>query len=105
MIRVAIDAMGGDFAPGAPVAGAALALAEGGKDYHVQLVGPTAEIEAELVKQNITDRSRIEIVEAPEVIGMGEKPLQAIRSKRKSSIAVGLMLQKERKSDAFISAG
>ncbi len=104
MIRVAIDAMGGDFAPGAPVAGAALALAAGG-DFHVQLVGPTQVVETELAKQNIADRSRIEIVEAPDVIGMGEKPLQAVRAKKRNSISVGLMLQKERKSDAFISAG
>jgi glycerol-3-phosphate acyltransferase PlsX len=104
MIRVAIDAMGGDFAPAAPVAGTALALADGG-DFHVQLVGQRDAIEAELNKQHIADRSRIEIVEAPEVIGMGEKPLQAVRGKRKSSIAIGLHLQKERKSDAFISAG
>jgi len=105
MIRVAIDAMGGDFAPAAPVAGTALALADGAHDFHVQLVGPTDAIESELAKQGIADRSRIEIVEAPEVIGMGEKPLQAVRGKRKSSIALGLGIQKEGKSDAFISAG
>ena len=105
MIRVAIDAMGGDFAPAAPVAGAALALANGGEDFHVQLVGQAAAITAELARQNATQGDRLEIIEAPEVIGMGEKPLQAVRSKRKSSIAVGLSLQKEGRSDAFISAG
>ena len=105
MIRVAIDAMGGDHAPAAPVAGTALALAEDAADFHVQLVGQAAAIEAELVKQHIVDRSRIELVDAPEVIGMGEKPLQAVRSKRRSSIAVGLGLQKQGRSDAFISAG
>lgn len=105
MIRVAIDAMGGDFAPAAPVAGTALALQGGAADFHVQLVGPTRVIEDELAQQKIADRSRIEIVEAPDVIGMGEKPLQAVRSKRNSSIVVGLSLQKEGRSDAFISAG
>ena len=104
MIRVAIDAMGGDHAPAAPVAGAALALAEVGDDVVVQLVGRTAAIEAELASQGVK-HTRIEVVEAPETIGMGEKPLQAVRSKRQSSIAVGLGLQKEGGSDAFISAG
>lgn len=104
MIRVAIDAMGGDHAPAAPVSGAALALCEVPGDFVIQLVGRPEAIEAELTKQHV-DHSRIEVVDAPEVIGMAEKPLQAVRSKRKSSIALGLSLQKEGKSDAFISAG
>ncbi|MBI1723760.1 MAG: phosphate acyltransferase PlsX [Gemmatimonadetes bacterium] len=104
MIRVAIDAMGGDHAPAAPVAGAALALAEVRGDFVIQLVGQSAAIEAELTKQHV-DHSRIEVVDAPEVVGMAEKPLQAVRGKRKSSIAIGLRLQKEGKSDGFISAG
>lgn len=104
MIRVAIDGMGGDLAPAAPVSGAAQALAEVPGDFVIQLVGQTAVIEAELTKQHV-DHSRIEVIDAPEVVGMAEKPLQAVRSKRKSSIAVGLHLQKEGKSDAFISAG
>jgi glycerol-3-phosphate acyltransferase PlsX len=104
VIRVAIDAMGGDHAPAAPVAGAALALRELGDGFHVQLIGQKAVIEAELAKQHV-DHSRIEVVEAPEVIAMGEKPAQAVRSKKRSSVHVGLGLQKEGKSDAFISAG
>src|SRR5207245_1509161 len=51
------------------------------------------------------DRSRLDIVEAPEVVGMGEKPLAAVRGKPNSSIAVGLGLQKKGASEAFISAG
>ena len=104
MIRVAIDAMGGDHAPAAPVAGAALALAEVGDDVVVQLVGRSAAIEAELASQGVA-RTRIEVVEAPETVGMGDKPLQAVRTKRQSSIAVGLTLQRDGRSDAFISAG
>ena len=104
MIRVAIDAMGGDHAPAAPVAGAALALAEVGDDVVVQLVGRSAAIEAELASQGVA-RTRIEVVEAPETGGMGDKPLQAVRTKRQSSIAVGLTLQRDGRSDAFISAG
>jgi glycerol-3-phosphate acyltransferase PlsX len=104
VIRIAIDAMGGDHAPAVPVAGAALALAELPGDFGIQLVGQQRSIERELEHTRV-DRSRIEIVDAPEIIGMGEKPLQAIRAKRNSSINLGLALQKAGKSDAFISAG
>jgi glycerol-3-phosphate acyltransferase PlsX len=105
VIRVAIDAMGGDDAPVTPVAGAALALANLPDDVTIQLVGQTAAIEAEMARQGIAPSGRLVIVEAPEVVGMGEKPLQAIRSKKQSSINVGLGLQKAGQSDAFISAG
>jgi glycerol-3-phosphate acyltransferase PlsX len=102
--RIAIDAMGGDHAPAVPVAGAAMALSELRGDVAIQLIGQKRGIERELERQAV-DRARIEIVDAPDVIGMGEKPLQAIRSKRNSSIAIGLGLQKAGHSDAFISAG
>lgn len=105
MIRVAIDAMGGDDAPVAPVAGAALALSGLPDDVCIQLVGQTAVIQAELTRQSVALSNRLVIVEAPEVVGMGEKPLAAIRGKKNSSIAVALGLQKADKSDAFISAG
>jgi glycerol-3-phosphate acyltransferase PlsX len=105
MIRVAIDAMGGDYAPEAPVAGAALALDSVPGDYIIQLVGRSAAIEAELAGHPALDRARVQLIEAPEVVGMGEKPLQAVRSKKQSSVVVGLSLQKAGQSDAFISAG
>ncbi|OGU33771.1 MAG: phosphate acyltransferase PlsX [Gemmatimonadetes bacterium RIFCSPLOWO2_12_FULL_68_9] len=70
----------------------------------MQLVGRSAAIEAELASQGVA-RTRIEVVEAPETGGMGDTPLQAVRTKRKSSIAVGLTLQRDGRSDAFISAG
>jgi glycerol-3-phosphate acyltransferase PlsX len=104
VIRVALDAMGGDFAPAAPVAGAAQALASLGGDVVIQLVGPSAAVEAELARQPV-DRARVVVVEAPQVVGMGEKPVEAVRGKRESSIVIGLGLQKQGKSDAFISAG
>src|SRR6266849_5808503 len=105
MIRIALDAMGSDNAPQVEVEGTAEALRELSPDFHVQLVGRTADIEAALGRVSAVDRSRIEIVEAPEVVGMGDKPLAAVRRKPRSSIAVGLGLQKKHKSDAFISAG
>ena len=105
MIRIALDAMGGDNAPKAEVEGAAQALRELPDDFRIQLVGRTQVIEAALAGVAEVDRSRLDIIDAPEVVGMGEKPLAAIRSKPNSSIAVGFGLQKKDQSDAFISAG
>jgi phosphate acyltransferase len=105
VIRIALDAMGGDNAPQAEVEGTALALRELPPTFRIQLVGRTADVEAALKQHSSVDRSRLQIVEAPEVVGMAEKPLAAIRGKPRSSIAVGLGLQKSGHSDAFISAG
>src|SRR2546430_7846341 len=97
--------MGGDNAPRVEVEGAVLALRDLPPGFRIQLVGRTADIEAALKAHGAVDRGRLEVVEAPEVVGMGEKPLAAVKSKRRSSIAVGLGLQKKGESDAFISAG
>ena len=105
MIRIALDAMGSDNAPRVEVEGAVQALRELPPTFRVQLVGRTKDIEAALRDTPGVERSRLDVVEAPEVVGMGEKPLAAVRSKPKSSIAVGLGLQKQGESDAFISAG
>jgi len=105
VIRVALDAMGGDHAPQVEVEGAAQALRELPPTFRIQLVGRTADIEAALRAHADVDRKRLDIVEAPEVVGMGDKPLAAIRGKPKSSIVVGLTLQKKGESEAFISAG
>ncbi len=105
MIRIALDAMGGDNAPEAEVEGAAQALAELPPTFVIQLVGRTADIEQTLARHSDIARQRLQVIEAPEVVGMGEKPLAALKSKPKSSISIGLTLQKNDKSDAFISAG
>src|SRR3954469_5151523 len=104
--------MGGDFAPQATVSGALLALGELPSSHTIQLVGPTQTIEAELAKHASGDlkelyaqRDRITIVEAPDVIAMNDKPGAAIRGKPNSSMIVGLKLQADGKSDAFVSAG
>lgn len=104
MIRIALDAMGGDFAPEAPVEGALLALDDLPASCEILLVGRTAEIQAVLDRRG-GPRERIRVVEAPEKIEMAEKPLAAVRGKRQSSIVVGLGLQKQGEADAFISAG
>ncbi len=104
MIRIALDAMGGDFAPAAPVAGAVDAVGAYPDTFEIQLIGRRDQIEAELDKHD-APAGRISAVHADDVIGMSEKPLQAVRSKRRSSVRVGLELQKAGESDAFISAG
>jgi phosphate acyltransferase len=104
VIRVAVDAMGGDHAPQAEIAGALEALAAFPDKVVIQLVGRPDVIAAELAKHPKATRN-LEIQEAAEVIGMGEKPLAAVRKKRKSSVVVGLTMQADGRSDAFVSAG
>ncbi|HEU4994377.1 MAG TPA: phosphate acyltransferase PlsX [Gemmatimonadaceae bacterium] len=106
MARIALDAMGGDHAPQAPVAGALEALAELDAQHTIQLVGQREAIEGQLGRLGGIDglRSRIQIVEAPDVIEMTEKPT-AVRGKPNSSMMVGLKLQADDQSDAFVSAG
>jgi glycerol-3-phosphate acyltransferase PlsX len=112
LARIALDAMGGDFAPQATVAGALLALAELDPAHSIQLVGRTAVVEAQLrtllegdFVAHVKHRDRLSIVEASEVIEMTDKPSAAVRGKPNSSMAVGLRLQTEGLSDAFVSAG
>jgi glycerol-3-phosphate acyltransferase PlsX len=105
VIRVALDAMGGDSAPRTEVAGVVDALAELPDGFLIQLVGRCGAIEAELARYPGVDRGRLELHEAADVIGMSEKPLQAVRKKPDSSLVVGLGLQRDGRSDAFISAG
>jgi glycerol-3-phosphate acyltransferase PlsX len=105
--------MGGDFAPQATVAGALLALSELESAHTIQLVGRTATINDQLdsllktadYEATRVHRDRITIVEAPDVIEMTDKPGAAVRGKPNSSMIVGLKLQADGKSDAFISAG
>jgi glycerol-3-phosphate acyltransferase PlsX len=105
VIRVALDAMGGDSAPRHEIAGAVEALTELPDGFLIQLVGRRGAIEEELARHPGVDRNRVEIHEAADVIGMSEKPLQAIRKKPKSSMVVGLALHRDGHSDSFISAG
>ena len=85
MIRVAVDAMGGDRAPQAEIAGVIEALASQPDEFLVQLVGRRDVIETELANYPQADKSRLEIHEAADVIGMAEKPLAAVRRKPDSS--------------------
>ena len=85
MIWIAVDAMG-DEAPGHVVDGAIAAT--GRFDLGVVLVGPAALIEAELRRHPGTDRSRVRLLDAPEVVAMGESPSAALRRKPGASIRI-----------------
>lgn len=104
MRRIALDAMGGDSAPGTPVAGAVQALHDLADTTQIILVGRREALEAELARHEVPP-GRLAVVDAPEQVGMSEKPLAAIRAKPRSSIRVGLELHKRGDADAFISAG
>jgi glycerol-3-phosphate acyltransferase PlsX len=99
---IALDAMGGDNAPGAIVQGAAWAARD--LNIRVALVGQQDVIEAELAKHKPRPPT-ITVVHAPEVIGMDDEPAQAARRKKDSSIVVGLRAVKHGEADAFVSAG
>jgi len=112
LARIALDAMGGDLAPQATVAGALLALAELDPAHSIQLVGSTSVVEGQLrsllageLAAHAAQRARLTIVEAPDVIEMTDKPSAVVRGKPNNSMAVGLRLQAEGQSDAFVSAG
>lgn len=100
---VAVDAMGGDNAPGEVVKGAVEAV-QTRNDIKVILVGLQEDIQQELKKYTYP-QEQIEIVPATEVIETAEPPVIAIRKKKDSSIVVALKLVKEGKADAFVSAG
>jgi glycerol-3-phosphate acyltransferase PlsX len=105
VIRVALDAMGGDGAPGPEVAGAARALRELESDFQVTFVGRQDAIEQELQRYPGIDRDRVRVVHADDVVTMSDKPLAAVRKKPNSSLVVGLNLHRAKEVDAFISAG
>jgi phosphate acyltransferase len=104
-MRIALDAMGTDRAPAVEVAGAVAALGEFGESLSLVLVGDREAVEAELSRYPQVDPGRIQVVHAPDRIGMAESPTQAIRRKPDSSLVVGLSLHKNREVDAFVSGG
>lgn len=102
-VIVALDAMGGDNAPGEIVKGAVEAVNEE-SGVVVKLVGRQADVEAELSKYKY-NKGQIEVIDAPDVIQTGEPPVMAIRRKKDSSMVKALNLVKEKQADAFVSAG
>ncbi len=102
-MKIAVDAFGGDFAPACEVAGSVRALERGfcGK---IVLVGRQEEIESELSKYTY-DKSKIEVVDAREVITMEDKGARAVRKKKDSSLVKALELSTQNEVDAVFSAG
>lgn len=101
--RVVVDAMGGDYAPEWIIRGAVEAINEGAK-AQIILTGKEDVIKKELAKYTY-DQSKIEVVNATEEITCHEAPVQAVRSKKDSSLVVGLNMVKNGEADAIISAG
>lgn len=103
MIRIALDAMGGDFAPGPNIEGAVAAL-EANPDVEIVLVGDAAVLDP-LLKQTGYSGARLRIEQADSFIGMDEKPVEALRKKPNNTIAVCWRLMARRDVDAVVSAG
>ena len=101
-MKIALDAMGGDYAPEEAVKGAILALEE--RDLEIILLGDMEKVEKELVKYKYK-KDKLLVINCKEYIETGEFPLVAVRNKRDSSIVIGTKLIKNNQADAFISAG
>lgn len=101
-MKIIIDAMGGDFAPAAPVEAAAKASRE--LDISLVLVGQLDAVKAELSKYEY-DKSKIEIVNATEVISNHEEPVKAVKGKRDASVVVAAQMLKRKEADALLSMG
>jgi len=103
-MRIALDAMGGDAAPEQIVAGALEAIELLSSDDELILVGPEETVEAHLPPAGSL-RGKISVFHAPDVIDMDAAPIESLRKKPKSSIAVVAKLAKRGQTDAVISAG
>ncbi len=102
-IRIAVDAMGGDYAPENPLEGAIMAASEF-NDIDVIIVGKENYIKENLKKRNYLPNN-ISVINADEVVNMEDVPSDVFKSKPNSSLNVSLDLQKEGKADGFVSAG
>ena len=103
-MKIALDAMGGDFGPPNLVGGAVLALREYSYISKLFLVGDPVQIEAELRKLGCND-SRIEIVHSTQVVEMSDRAWSAVRRKKDSSVSRAVDLVKHGQANAIVSAG
>lgn len=103
-MRIALDVMGGDYAPDSTIKGVGLALKDFPEGVTILLIGKESTIKDCLQKEGIAD-DRISIYHAPEVIEMGEHPTKAFSQKPSSSIVIGFSLLKKGEINAFCSAG
>src|SRR2546423_12603461 len=104
LMKIALDAMGGDFGPPNLVAGAVMALREYQYINKLFLVGDSAKIETELKKHRCND-SRIDIVHSSQVVEMSDRAVEAVRRKKDSSVSRAVDLVKNGEADAIVSAG
>jgi glycerol-3-phosphate acyltransferase PlsX len=104
-MRIALDALGGDFAPQATVEGAYLYQKETGSRHEIVLVGDEEQIRAECEKHTRCRETNVTAHHASEVVGMNDSPTEALKQKKDSSLQVGLNLHKSKQVDAFVSAG
>jgi len=103
-MRIGLDIMGGDFAPDTTVAGALLAQKELSPEVQIVLIGKEKEIRSRIPEIDL-DNSSFEIVDASDVVGMGDSPTKALSQKRNSSISVGFRMLKKKEIDGFASTG
>jgi glycerol-3-phosphate acyltransferase PlsX len=103
-MRIAVDTMGGDYAPDEIIAGVLEALPQIDKDDEILLVGPQSLLETKLGALK-DEKTQLAVVDAPDVIAMDEKPIDSLRKKPRSSIGVLAKLAKLGRADAVISAG
>ena len=102
-MRIFVDAMGGDFAPQAPVEGAVEALRRY-PNIEITLAGDLKQVEP-LLKDCDDVRGRITLLDAPEVITNHESPVMGVRTKKNSATVQGMLQLKEKQADGFVSAG
>lgn len=103
-MNIALDMMGGDFAPLETVKGVQLFLSQPNPDAHLTLIGDEARINP-LLEEFKIDPTKITVVHASQVIEMQEHPTKALKEKQQSSISIGFHLLATSRVDAFISAG
>jgi glycerol-3-phosphate acyltransferase PlsX len=103
-MKIALDAMGGDFGPPNLVSGAVMALREYPRIEKLFLVGDSGQIEGELKKHGCNDQ-RVEIVHSTQVVEMSDKAVESVRRKKDSSISRAVDLVKYGQADAVVSAG
>lgn len=103
-MKIAVDAMGGDFGPGVIVP-ASLAFLEEAPDARIVLLGQEDLLRQELLRHRAGKPERLEVQHAPQIVGMDEAPSQALRGKRNSSMRIGIDLVKQGSADALVSAG
>jgi len=103
-MKIAVDVMGGDFAPVSVIDGILLAIDSLNPNEKILAVGPQQTIASLLAERNYTG-NQIEIISAEQVIEMGEHPTKALSQKPNSSIGVGFSLLKSEQADVFASAG